>query len=55
MFGSRSGIWFDGKLRGNKGDLLLKEAVYRIDGKTGAVEKVEERCTSERHLFFAGL
>ena len=41
------GIWFSdpgyGALmnyEGHKGELLLKEAVYRIDGKTGKMEKV---------------
>jgi gluconolactonase len=42
-------IWFTdpgygslGHYEGNKGDLLLKEAVYRIDGKTGQIDKVAD-------------
>jgi gluconolactonase len=42
-------IWFTdpgyGSLmnyEGNKGDLLLKEAIYRIDGKTGKLEKAAD-------------
>jgi gluconolactonase len=42
-------IWFTdpgyGSLmnyEGNKGDLLLKEAIYRIDGKSGKIDKVAD-------------
>ena len=42
-------IWFTdpgygslGHYEGNKGELLLKEAIYRIDGKTGQVDKVAD-------------
>ncbi len=43
------GIWFTdpgygslGNYEGHKGELLLKEATYRIDGKTGKLAKVSE-------------
>src|SRR3989440_10647499 len=53
-------IWFTdpgygslGNYEGNKGDLLLKEAVYRIDGKTGAVEKVEDEMYKPNGICFS--
>jgi len=38
---------------GNKGPLLLKESVYRIDGKTGAVSKVTEELDKPNGLCFS--
>ncbi|MBI1358315.1 MAG: DUF839 domain-containing protein [Acidobacteria bacterium] len=53
-------IWFTdpgyGSLmhyEGNKGDLLLKEAVYRIDGKSGAVTKVTDEIYKPNGLCFS--
>jgi gluconolactonase len=54
------GIWFTdpgyGSLmnyEGNKGELLLKEAIYRIDGKTGKMEKVTEEMYKPNGLCFS--
>jgi gluconolactonase len=53
-------IWFTdpgygslGNYEGFKGELLLKEAVYRIDGKTGAVEKVEDEMYKPNGICFS--
>ena len=54
------GIWFTdpgyGSLlhyEGNKGDLHLKEAVYRIDGQTGAITKVTDEIFKPNGLCFS--
>jgi gluconolactonase len=54
------GIWFTdpgyGSLmnyEGNKGDLLLKEAVYRIDARTGRMEKVTDEIFKPNGLCFS--
>jgi gluconolactonase len=54
------GIWFTdpgyGSLlhyEGNKGDLHLKEAVYRIDGQTGAIAKVTDEIFKPNGLCFS--
>ncbi|MFN0055413.1 MAG: SMP-30/gluconolactonase/LRE family protein [Planctomycetales bacterium] len=54
------GIWFTdpgyGSLmdyEGNKGDLELKEAVYRVDGKTGKIEKVTDELFKPNGLCFS--
>ena len=53
-------IWFTdpgygslGNYEGYKGELLLKEAVYRIDGKTGAVEKVDDEMYKPNGICFS--
>lgn len=53
-------IWFTdpgyGSLldyEGNKGELLLKEAVYRIDGKTGRMEMVTDELFKPNGLCFS--
>ena len=53
-------IWFTdpgyGSLmhfEGNKGDLLLKEAVYRIDGNSGAIAKVTDEIYKPNGLCFS--
>ncbi|MEY4176733.1 MAG: Gluconolactonase precursor [Planctomycetota bacterium] len=54
------GIWFTdpgyGSLmnyEGNKGDLLLKEAIYRIDPKTGKIDKVADDIFKPNGLCFS--
>jgi gluconolactonase len=54
------GIWFTdpgyGSLmhyEGNKGELLLKEAIYRIDPKTGKLEKMTDEMFKPNGLCFA--
>lgn len=54
------GIWFTdpgygsmGDYEGDKGPLLLKEAVYRIDGKSGKVEKMLDDITKPNGLCFS--
>jgi gluconolactonase len=54
------GIWFTdpgyGSLmdyEGNKGELHIKEAVYRIDGKTGKMEKVTDEIFKPNGLCFS--
>lgn len=54
------GIWFTdpgyGSLlhyEGNKGELHLKEAVYRIDGQTGAIAKVTDEIFKPNGLCFS--
>jgi gluconolactonase len=54
------GIWFTdpgyGSLmnyEGNKGELLLKEAIYRIDAKTGKVDKVSDEMAKPNGLCFS--
>ncbi len=54
------GIWFTdpgyGSLmnyEGHKGELQLKEAVYRIDGKTGALAKVSDEAFKPNGLCFS--
>jgi gluconolactonase len=54
------GIWFTdpgyGSLmhyEGNKGELLLKEAIYRIDGKSGKVEKMSDEMFKPNGLCFS--
>ena len=53
------GIWFTdpgygslGNYEGHKGRLELKEAVYRIDGKTGRIEKVLDEMYKPNGLCF---
>jgi gluconolactonase len=53
-------IWFTdpgygslGNYEGNKGELLLKEAVYRVDGKTGTVERVEDEMYKPNGICFS--
>ncbi len=53
-------IWFTdpgygslGHYEGNKGPLELKEAVYRIDGKTGKIEKVTDEIFKPNGLCFS--
>jgi gluconolactonase len=53
-------VWFTdpgygslGNYEGNRGDLQLKEAVYRIDGKTGTVEKVEDEMYKPNGICFS--
>lgn len=54
------GIWFTdpgyGSLmhyEGNKGELVIKEAVYRIDGKTGKMEMVTDEVYKPNGLCFS--
>jgi gluconolactonase len=54
------GIWFTdpgygsmANYEGNKGELLLKEAVYRIDPKSGALEPVADDCAKPNGLCFS--
>jgi len=54
------GIWFTdpgygslGNYEGNKGDLLIKEAVYRIDGKTSKLELVIDSLSKPNGLCFS--
>jgi gluconolactonase len=54
------GVWFTdpgyGSLlnyEGNKGELLLKEAVYRIDSKSGKVEKLTDEMYKPNGLCFS--
>ncbi len=54
------GIWFTdpgygslGHYEGNKGELLIKEAVYRIDGKTGKIDKVLDDMFKPNGLCFS--
>src|SRR5437588_420926 len=54
------GVWFTdpgyGALlnyEGNKGELLLKEAVYRIDPKTGKVAKVTDELFKPNGICFS--
>lgn len=54
------GIWFTdpgygslGWYEGNKGPLEIKEAVYRIDGKTGRIEKVLDDMFKPNGLCFS--
>lgn len=53
-------IWFTdpgygsmANYEGHKGELLLKEAVYRIDGKTGTIEKVNDEAFKPNGLCFS--
>jgi gluconolactonase len=54
------GIWFTDpgygsmmNYEGNKGELLLKEAVYRIDGKTGKIDLVTDEIAKPNGLCFS--
>jgi gluconolactonase len=54
------GIWFTdppygiaGYYEGFKGDKEVKEAVYRVDGKTGQMEKVTDDCTGPNGICFS--
>jgi len=54
------GIWFTdpgygsiGNYEGNKGDLLIKEAVYRIDSKTAKIEIVADELKKPNGLCFS--
>jgi gluconolactonase len=54
------GIWFTdpgygslGNYEGMKGELVIKEAVYRIDGKTGKLEKVVDDMFKPNGLCFS--
>lgn len=54
------GIWFTdpgygslGNYEGFKGELVIKEAVYRIDGKTGKIEKVLDDMFKPNGLCFS--
>jgi len=54
------GIWFTdppygswGNYEGNKGEIFLKEAVYRIDPTTGAVEMVTDEVDKPNGLCFS--
>ncbi len=54
------GIWFTdpgygsmGDYEGNKGELLIKEAVYRIDSKTGALDLVTNDLKKPNGLCFS--
>jgi gluconolactonase len=54
------GIWFTdpgygsmGNYEGFKGDLLLKDAVYRIDGKTGSLDMVTDEHIKPNGLCFS--
>ena len=54
------GIWFTdpgygsmGNYEGNKGDLLIKEAVYRIDSKTAQLEMVTDELSKPNGLCFS--
>ena len=54
------GIWFTdpgygsmGNYEGNKGDLLIKEAVYRIDSKTGQLDMVTDELSKPNGLCFS--
>ena len=57
------GVWFTdpgygsmGDYEGNKGDLEIKEAVYRIDPQTGALDAGDRRARqAQRPLLLAGL
>ncbi len=53
-------IWFTdpgygslGHYEGNKGELLIKEAIYRVDGKSGAIEKVADDMFKPNGLCFS--
>jgi gluconolactonase len=54
------GIWFTDpgygsmmNYEGNKGELLLKEAIYRIDGKTGKIAVVTDEAAKPNGLCFS--
>jgi gluconolactonase len=54
------GIWFTdpgygsmSNYEGNKGELLLKEATYRIDPKSGAITKVDDTARKPNGLCFS--
>ena len=54
------GVWFTdpgygstGNYEGNKGELLIKEAVYRIDAKTGKIEIVTDEAAKPNGLCFS--
>jgi len=54
------GVWFTdpgygsmGNYEGNRGELLLKEATYRIDPKSGAIAKVEDTARKPNGLCFS--
>ena len=54
------GVWFTdpgygsmGNYEGNKGELLIKEAVYRIDPKTAALELVTDEASKPNGLCFS--
>lgn len=54
------GIWFTdpgygsmGNYEGNKGELLIKEAIYRIDGKTGQLDLVSDELKKPNGLCFS--
>jgi gluconolactonase len=54
------GVWFTdpgygsmSNYEGNKGELLLKEATYRIDPKSGAIAKVEDVARKPNGLCFS--
>jgi gluconolactonase len=54
------GIWFTDpgygsmmNYEGNKGELLLKEAVYRIDGKTGKMDLVTDEISKPNGICFS--
>src|SRR6267154_1932011 len=54
------GIWFTdpgygiaGNYEGNKAELLIKEAVYRIDSKTGKMEMVTDQAAKPNGLCFS--
>jgi len=54
------GVWFTdpgygsmSDYEGHKGELLLKEAVYRIDPKTGAIAKVHDAASKPNGLCFS--
>jgi len=54
------GIWFTDpgygsmmNYEGHKGELLIKEAVYRLDGKTGSLDKVTDELVKPNGLCFS--
>lgn len=54
------GVWFTdpgygslGNYEGNKGDLLIKEAVYRVDPKTGKLEMVTDELSKPNGVCFS--
>lgn len=54
------GIWFtdpiygiNGNFEGNKADKELKEAVYRVDPKTGQIEKLTDECDEPNGICFS--
>ncbi len=54
------GIWFTdpgygslGHYEGHKGELLLKEAIYRIDPKNGKIEKVDDEMFKPNGICFS--